>query len=159
MIKGKQAGNATILALMAIVVLIIAVLILSTETIKSRPPKITIKDRQLVDAFIVKPTPEINLQGLFRGVGKVKEVDWQFSFYFGFNSSIAIEALINGKHKLAGSAKYHFEGSVLKYEDIVGDKILFPEIGTPITVIDGETFIYHEFDANDIHMTKIKNKL
>lgn len=112
--------------------------------IKSNPPSITIEDKVLVDSFRAKPTPKILPNGKYQVAEVVDGKEIKVTYYFSEDKTVTKEVILWGKYNLGGSAKYHFDGSVLMYTDIIGDKYLFPEIGEAVSVRDDNTIILHE---------------
>ena len=148
----KQRGNSLIpslLVIIAIGLLIYTFMVnhINQQTIssfRSSPPEITIEQIKVVDAYKNKPTPKIVPSGKYQTFEVIDGKEIKATYYFDKDNTLIKEFTLLEKYQLAGSAKYHFEGSVIVYSQINGDKYLFSEIGEALSVPTESKIVIHE---------------
>lgn len=113
------------------------------NTMKSMEPPVTAQGKQLIDSFKSKPTPETSLHGYFYGEGEFDSKSYSITYFFAEDKTVTKEVTILGKYNLSGSAKYYFDGSVMKFTEIVGDKYLFPQMGEAVSIPNEDIIVYH----------------
>lgn len=108
----------------------------AVNEMRTNVPSVTIADKQLVDSFLAKEAPLTPPIGAYTATGKASRNAYQITYYFDDDGTLTKEMSIAGQ-LLAGSADYSFQGSVLTYSSIIGDRFMFPEIGEAVTFGDG----------------------
>lgn len=106
----------------------------SMEAFRSQPPAVSPAKVAIVDAYKAKPTPAQLPRGLYSGTVEQDGYPMSISFDFADDQVITKKALIKN-YQFAGSAAYQFDGSVLTFNNVKGDAVLFPGTGEPIEVI------------------------
>ena len=106
--------------------------------IKSNYPKVTIEERVITDKFKgvalrAKPT------GMYEGVHTFSNDFWSrepltISYYFDTSGGVAKRVIDKSGGVIAsGYAKFVFDGSVMMFSEVTGDKVLFSQAGEAIT--------------------------
>lgn len=152
--KQKMKGSGTMFFLASIIVLIFffyvgdALRESRLETFKKNPPETTLDQKVLVDKFKLKP--EITLvSGIYQAKNVVGGHTFEYRYYFSDDKTLTKSVVAEPKGiKLNGSAKYRMDGSVLVYSEITGDRVLFPEIGEPISVVGVGIIEFHDPKGN-----------
>ena len=149
----KQSGRSTIELLVLIFLVVIGTYTFfiephlnnqMIESLRNQHPPQTADDIKLVHRFKTKPSPESILSGSYFWRGKIDGADFEFSYSFGKDAILTKTASLQGQYHFKGSAKYSFEGSVLIFNDITGDRSLFSDIGEPITVKNEDLIILED---------------
>jgi len=104
------------------------------NTKKAKRPTLTIKMQKAVDEYSVMPPPIKKPQGEYTNSNVVDGKSVSTKYYFSPDNQILKEVTISGRYQLSGSAKYEFQGSVMRFSNIKGDLFLFSEIGEPLKV-------------------------
>lgn len=122
--------------------------------IRYNPPTIDIENKEMIDGFKSKSKPEIKPLGKYYTKGEADGKSYSITYYFGKENTLTKELLIKipfvGTYKLSGSAKYDLNGSVLVFDKIVGDKILFSEIGEAISIPNKKSIVSYDADKKTI---------
>ena len=108
--------------------------------LRDNAPALTADQMKLIDDHKVKPSPVTNLDGMYRGEIKGDDDTVHVSYYFGRDRSLT-KSLEVGDISLKGTAKYAFQGAVLTYTEIEGDKGLFSPQGEAFA-IEGDRLIF-----------------
>lgn len=111
----------------------------------------TAKEARIIDEFKNKPTPTITPSGTYKVTGTLDDLEYEITYEFDDNQSIYKKLTIEDKYSLSGSARYSFKGSVLMYDEVNGDKYLFPVAGEPISIPNEQTLTTH-VDRGPIEM-------
>lgn len=119
---------------------------------RATPPRITIEKQRLVDTYAQKPAPTITPRGGFSGELPVGASLLPVTFFFSEKNRVAVEMtipqkLLRSEIRFAGSATYHFDGSVLVFDDVSGDKALFSEQGLPIELLSPNELVIVNTDS------------
>lgn len=127
------------------------------ENVRSTSPTVTIETRKLTDDFKAKSEPSDELSGTYVGTlidarGNNLSMKYHFGKDFTLTKEVDLDLGsrvpgIDKSIRFAGSAKYSIEGSTLVFEEVVGDRALFSEIGEPISVHSPEKITIYEVDS------------
>lgn len=112
--------------------------------LKYNKVEITSEDIALVDKFKNKEKPEVLPSGKFYTKGIINEKEYSMMFYFGDDKSVSKEVVLMGRYKLKGKANYRFDGSVITYSNVEGDRFLFPEIGQAVSIPNESLVVLHD---------------
>lgn len=96
----------------------------AVKRLRDNAPALTADQVKLIDDYKVKPSPAATINGMYRGEIKGDGDTVHVSYYFGRDKSLT-KSLEVGDISLKGTAKYTFQGAVLTYTEIEGDKGLF----------------------------------
>lgn len=127
---------------------------------RTQPPVPSIEGRKLVALYEKKPAPTTVPLGEYVGEIKAGGEVVPVTYYFGADSVVAVEATIKGFFmrpavKLAGSAPYTFNGSVLVFGEVTGDRALFTPLGLPIEMKNAdEIVIRNGRESVTLHATR-----
>jgi hypothetical protein len=99
--------------------------------------------KKFIDTFKSKVSPELHPLGEYYWSGEIDGKEMSVRYFFQKDMTLTKEATLLGKYEVGGSAKYRFEGSTLVYSDVVGDKVLFPELGEPVGVKGEDVLIIY----------------
>lgn len=113
------------------------------ENIRYEHPEITPEDIQVVEEYKERDTPGQSLMGLYSWAGEVNNTLFEMSVLFEKDNKLTTELVIEQTYILNGEAQYNFEGSVLMFSNIKGDKALFQKIGQAVSMPDLSTLIFH----------------
>lgn len=103
------------------------------RSLRSNTPVMSADTARLLDEYKAKPSPTVNLNGMYHGSIRSDGNTISISYYFGSDSMLTKTATIDAA-ELQGSAKYSLHGSVLIYSEIEGDKGLFYTQGEAFSV-------------------------
>lgn len=103
------------------------------SSLRSNTPVLSADMAHLIDEYKAKPSPMVNLNGMYRGNIHSDGNTLSISYYFGSDNLLTKTATIDGI-EFRGSAKYSLHGSALIYSDIEGDKGLFYTQGEAFSV-------------------------
>ncbi len=114
--------------------------------LRVQPPVPSIEGRKLAALYEKKPAPTTVPMGEYVGEIKAGGEVLPVTYYFGADSVVAVEATIKGflmrpAVTLAGSAPYTFNGSVLVFGEVTGDRALFSPLGLPIDVKSADEIV------------------
>ncbi|MCP1674351.1 hypothetical protein J2T57_001453 [Natronocella acetinitrilica] len=119
------------------------------ESMRGNPATVTIDEVLLAQEYAEKATPSIQPQGLYAYKGKWHGRSVSIRLLFSDDgSTLHKEAMLLGRHLLSASATVHFEGSVMRYSDIRGDRVLFSDKGTPVTVISADELVFEKPESS-----------
>ena len=114
------------------------------DTFKESSKILTFDQKMVIDKYKKIPFTHLKPSGLYSGEisNKKKEYDAtiRVRYYFGSDNVLTKEIAVVGRYDISGSAKYRFEGSVILFNDIKGDKVIFPESGEVI-VMENENLV------------------
>lgn len=116
----------------------------SLETMKKNPPAVTAEQIHLMDKYKAMPRPVPAPTDTYHWEGSMDGVDLTMTYHFIDDKRLVKEVVLDEKHTLSGAAEFAFDGSVLTFSNITGDKILFPEIGQPISLVNEQFLILHD---------------
>ena len=112
--------------------------------LRSEPPLVTVAYKQKIDNFRNKATPKFAPQGMYYTEGEIDGEEYTITYYFQDNQSVTIEmTVLSDEYRLGGTANYHFEGSVLVFSEINGDRYLFPLSGVAISMPNENLIVQH----------------
>ena len=118
----------------------------------------SVNEKILVDKYKKKDNPEISPFGLYMRDGIIKNKKSSLKYYFGEDGTLTKELTVLETYTARGIAKYYFDGSVMMFSDVVGDKGLFPVIGDPVTVMEDGILIYENgLPENEIKLMKLSD--
>lgn len=112
----------------------------AVKHLRDNAPALTADQVKLLDDYKVKSSPATAINGMFRGEIKGDGDTVHVSYYFGRDKSLT-KSLEARDISLKGTAKYTFQGAVLTYTGIEGDKGLFSPQGEAVTV-EGDKLIF-----------------
>lgn len=112
----------------------------AVKHLRDNAPALTADQVKLLDDYKVKSSPATAVNGMYRGEIKGDGDTVHVSYYFGRDRSLT-KSLEVGNISLKGTAKYTFQGAVLTYTGIEGDKGLFSPQGEAVTV-EGDKLIF-----------------
>lgn len=117
--------------------------------IKNSTATITVAEQKIINEYRQKEAPATLPAGEYIAEGSMEGKEYKMVYLFQ-NDRVIKEITIMDKYTLSGSAKYAFQGSVMFFSDIKGDKGLFPEYGQAIGVKDQELFLPSDDEAKSI---------
>lgn len=125
---------------------------------KSNYPEVTIDSKILVDSYSSKPEPKDHPRGRYEAEFQIDGKSVAVSYYFDDKNTVTKEMKIAGIPKISGSAQYQFNGSVLMFSEVIGDKALFPEIGEAIVVENPQTItmLASKKDGENIQLSRVE---
>lgn len=149
--KHKEGfGNFDLLIVLLIVSLFVYSLIyipfkkqsIINETRNTHLPT-TAEQINLVASFKLKPSPDFEPEPEYLTSGEIHGMKFTEKLIFHYDETLTKETILLEEYKLSGNARYRFEGSVMMYSEIIGDKVVFSEIGSPIIFSDRSLVIYN----------------
>lgn len=120
---------------------------------------VSVNEKILVDKYKKKDKPEILPSGLYVRDGMIRDRKFSLRYYFGEDGTLTKEMTIIDKYTAKGVAKYYFDGSVMMFSDVVGDKGLFSVVGDPVTMMEDGLLIYDDgMSENGIKLMKVSDE-
>src|SRR5690606_6196053 len=126
------------------------------EDVRATSPAVTIEKKKFTESFKAKPGPSGEIFGTYVGthndaMGNILGMKYHFGKDFTLTKEVDVELGpsvrgIDKSIRFSGSAKYSFEGSALVFHEVVGDRILFSEVGEAISIDSAEKITIYEFD-------------
>ena len=120
---------------------------------------VSVNEKILVDKYKKKDKPDILPSGLYMWDGMIKDKKLSVSYYFGEDGTLTKEITVMDKYTAKGVAKYSFDGSVMMFSDVAGDKGLFPVVGDPVKMTEDGIFINDDgMPENSIKLIKVTDE-
>lgn len=106
-----------------------------------------------------------------RDLGEGKYIERRLRFYFAENGKLSISYKMMSNIDYLGETMdmsfsanmdYEFVGQVLTFSNVSGDKGVIQLEGYPVTIVDEDTFVLHEYDSDgekgDYTFTRVNPK-
>lgn len=119
------------------------------QNLKSSAPPVTAEQKYIIDEYKEKPSPAHIPLGQYYASGEHDGKEYQLLVTFHKDNTITKSLTVMDEYVISGNASYVLNGSVLKYVDITGDKYLFSEIGSALTV-NGKQITFHDPDGDNL---------
>ncbi len=128
----------------------------SIDKWRNEYPELSVETLKVIDELSLEKVPYSVPVGMYITDTTIDGINIKAKYYFGSDNTISKEVITIGKEiifsnklSLKGKANYNFKGSVMLFENVTGDKVLFAKEGEPIKVngknqievLDGESSI------------------
>jgi len=126
----------------------------------AEPPALSEEQVKLANDYRRKPQPATRLYGVFAQEGLFHGDPYRAELRFQGRDRIHASLLLNDRYSFSGSATYRFDGSVMSFSGVNGDKALFPLEGVPVTVsCDGQSITLHSSERPDLHLRRVSHRI
>lgn len=121
-----------------------------------------VESKSLYDEYLEKEKPYFETYDFYESRKQENEKSFKADIHFSAEDTTVMKTFYfyeEGKDsyvKKEGLAKYSFDGSIIKYEPMMGDEDIFPEKGEIMEEVDKDSFILHTEDGNKYTFKKAR---
>lgn len=109
------------------------------QAISSKAGIASIEGMTVISDFEKEPTQELN-KGLYKSLGGTGSNGFGLTLYIGSNTITKTLIFKDRDVQMKGTANYTYDGSVIKYTNLEGDKMLFIAQGEPFMKLSDVKF-------------------